>query len=96
MRWWRRRMRRVQLKGVQPSDHEQAQGAVLRAPAVLKFSQRGGGTNKGFSVNSAVDRLIDDNIREHDLRKRAAAVKEAQGILLDDAAWPSSSSIVAD
>jgi hypothetical protein len=29
--------------------------------------------------------LVDDNIRGHDLRKRAAAVKEAQGILLDGA-----------
>jgi peptide/nickel transport system substrate-binding protein len=45
------------------------------------------GTNKGFYANPAIDELIDDNIREGDLVKRAAGVKEAQRILLDDAVW---------
>jgi peptide/nickel transport system substrate-binding protein len=45
------------------------------------------GTNKGFYANSELDKLIDDNIRESDLMKRAASVKEAQRIILDDAVW---------
>jgi peptide/nickel transport system substrate-binding protein len=45
------------------------------------------GTNKGFYANPVLDKLIDENIREGDLIKRAASVKELQRILLDDAVW---------
>ena len=45
------------------------------------------GTNKGFYANPVLDKLIDDNIRETDKTKRAAAVKEPQEMLLDDAVW---------
>jgi len=38
-------------------------------------------------LNEPHDKLIDDNIREGDLIKRAAGVEEAQRILLDDAVW---------
>jgi peptide/nickel transport system substrate-binding protein len=51
------------------------------------FHSKAVGTNKGFYANPALDKLIDDNIREGDLIKRAAGVKEAQRILLDDAIW---------
>jgi peptide/nickel transport system substrate-binding protein len=51
------------------------------------FHSKGLGTNKGFYANPVIDRLIDDNIREGDPIKRAAGVKEAQRILLDDAVW---------
>ena len=51
------------------------------------FHSKGLGTNKGFYANPVIDKLIDDNIREGDLVKRAAGVKEAQRILLDDAVW---------
>jgi peptide/nickel transport system substrate-binding protein len=51
------------------------------------FHSRAVGTNKGFYANPALDKLIDDSIREGDLIKRAAGVKEAQRILLDDAVW---------
>jgi peptide/nickel transport system substrate-binding protein len=53
----------------------------------LNFHSRAVGTNKGSYANPALDKLIDDNIREGDLIKRAAGVKEAQRILLDDAVW---------
>jgi peptide/nickel transport system substrate-binding protein len=53
----------------------------------LNFHSRAVGTNKGSYTNPALDKLIDDNIREGDLIKRAAGVKEAQRILLDDAVW---------
>jgi peptide/nickel transport system substrate-binding protein len=51
------------------------------------FHSNAVGTNKGFYANPALDKLINDNIREDDLVKRAASVKEAQRILLDDAVW---------
>jgi peptide/nickel transport system substrate-binding protein len=51
------------------------------------FHSRATGTNKGFYANPVIDKLIDDNIREGDLIKRAAGVEEAQRILLDDAVW---------
>ncbi len=51
------------------------------------FHSKAVGTNKGFYANPVLDKLIDDNIREGDLVKRAAGVKEAQKILLDDAVW---------
>jgi peptide/nickel transport system substrate-binding protein len=53
----------------------------------FNFHSRAAGTNKGFYANPVLDKLIDDNIREGDLTKRAAGVKEAQRILLDDAVW---------
>jgi peptide/nickel transport system substrate-binding protein len=51
------------------------------------FHSKAAGTNKGFYANPVIDKLIDDNIREGDLTKRAAGVEEAQRILLDDAVW---------
>jgi peptide/nickel transport system substrate-binding protein len=51
------------------------------------FHSKAVGTNKGFYANPALDKLIDDNMREGDLIKRATGVKEAQRILLDDAVW---------
>jgi len=53
----------------------------------FNFHSRAVGTNKGFYTNPVLDKLIDDNIREGDLIKRAASVKELQRILLDDAVW---------
>ena len=44
-------------------------------------------TNKGFYSNPAIDKLLDDNIREGDPQKRDAGAKEAQRILLEDAVW---------
>jgi peptide/nickel transport system substrate-binding protein len=51
------------------------------------FHSKAVGTNKGFYANPALDKLIDDNIREGDLTRRAAGVREAQRIILDDAVW---------
>lgn len=51
------------------------------------FHSKAMGTNKSFYSNPAIDKLLDDNIREGDPAKRSAAVKEMQKILLDDAAW---------
>jgi peptide/nickel transport system substrate-binding protein len=51
------------------------------------FHSAAAGTNKGSYANPALDKLIDDNIREGNLIKRAASVKEAQRIILDDAVW---------
>ena len=51
------------------------------------FHSAARGTNKGSYANPALDKLIDDNIREGDLVKRTASVKEAQRIILDDAVW---------
>jgi peptide/nickel transport system substrate-binding protein len=53
----------------------------------FNFHSKALGTNKGFYANPVIDKLIDDNIREGDLIKRAAGVEEAQRILLDDAVW---------
>ena len=54
---------------------------------VLELPQQGDFTNKGFYSNPAIDKLLDDNIREGDLKKRDAGAKEAQRILLEDAVW---------
>jgi peptide/nickel transport system substrate-binding protein len=51
------------------------------------FHSKAVGTNKGFYSNATIDKLLDDNMREGDPSKRAAAVKQAQQILIDDAAW---------
>jgi peptide/nickel transport system substrate-binding protein len=51
------------------------------------FHSAATGTNKGFYANPKLDKLIDDNIREGNLTRRAASVKEAQRIILDDAVW---------
>jgi peptide/nickel transport system substrate-binding protein len=51
------------------------------------FHSRSTGTNKGFYANPVIDKLIDDNMRESDLTKRAAGIREAQRILLEDAVW---------
>jgi peptide/nickel transport system substrate-binding protein len=51
------------------------------------FHSAATGTNKGSYANPTLDKLIDDNIREGDLTMRAASVKEAQRIILDDAVW---------
>lgn len=51
------------------------------------FHSKAAGTNKGFYANPAIDKLLDENIREADPAKRSAAVKEMQKILLEDAAW---------
>ena len=48
------------------------------------FTARRWEPTKGYA-NPALDKLIDDKLREHDLIKRAAGVQEAQRILLDDA-----------
>ena len=51
------------------------------------FHSAAAGTNKGSYANPALDKLIDDNIREGNLTKRAASVREAQRMILDDAVW---------
>jgi peptide/nickel transport system substrate-binding protein len=51
------------------------------------FHSAAAGTNKGSYANPALDKLIDDNIREGNLIKRAASVTEAQRMILDDAVW---------
>ncbi|WP_314948039.1 ABC transporter substrate-binding protein [Bradyrhizobium cosmicum] len=51
------------------------------------FHSKASATNKGGYANPALDKIIDENIREADPARRMAAVKDAQKILLDDAAW---------
>lgn len=51
------------------------------------FHSKATATNKGAYANQVLDKIIDDNMREADPGKRMAGVKEAQKILLDDAAW---------
>jgi peptide/nickel transport system substrate-binding protein len=51
------------------------------------FNSKSKFTNLSFYNNPAADRIIDDNIHETKGDKRAAASREAQKILLDDAVW---------
>ena len=51
------------------------------------FNSRSKFTNLSFYANPAVDRIIDDNIHETNRDKRAAASRDAQKLLLDDAVW---------
>ncbi|ANW02856.1 ABC transporter substrate-binding protein [Bradyrhizobium icense] len=51
------------------------------------FHSKATATNKGAYANQVLDKIIDDNMREADPAKRMAGVKEAQKILLNDAAW---------
>ncbi|WP_407121035.1 ABC transporter substrate-binding protein [Bradyrhizobium sp. STM 3561] len=51
------------------------------------FHSKANATNKGGYANPALDKIIDENIREADPARRMAAVRAAQKILLDDATW---------
>jgi peptide/nickel transport system substrate-binding protein len=51
------------------------------------FNSKSKFTNLSFYANPAVDKLIDENMHETNRDKRAAASREAQKILIDDAAW---------
>jgi peptide/nickel transport system substrate-binding protein len=44
-------------------------------------------TNSSFYSNPTLDKLLTDNMHEPNAEKRAASVKEAQKILIDDAVW---------
>jgi peptide/nickel transport system substrate-binding protein len=51
------------------------------------FNSKSKFTNLSFYNNAQMDKLIDDNMHEANADKRAAASREAQKILLDDAVW---------
>jgi peptide/nickel transport system substrate-binding protein len=51
------------------------------------FNSKSKFTNLSFYANPRVDKLIDDNMHETNAEKRAAASREIQKILIDDAAW---------
>lgn len=53
----------------------------------FNFHSTAKGTNTGFYSNPEVDKLIDENMHEHDNAKRLAAAKRLQKILIDDAVW---------
>jgi peptide/nickel transport system substrate-binding protein len=54
---------------------------------VFLFHTKSKFTNLSFYANSKLDALIDDNMHETNADKRAAASREAQKMLLDDAVW---------
>ena len=51
------------------------------------FNSKSKFTNLSFYNNPQMDKLIDDNMHEASADKRAAASRDAQKILLDDAVW---------
>jgi peptide/nickel transport system substrate-binding protein len=51
------------------------------------FNSKSKFTNLSFYNNPQMDKLIDDNMHETNADKRAAASREAQKMLLDDAVW---------
>jgi peptide/nickel transport system substrate-binding protein len=51
------------------------------------FNSKSKFTNLSFYNNPAMDKIIDDNIHEPNRDKRAAASREAQKLVLDDAVW---------
>ncbi len=51
------------------------------------FNSKSKFTNLSFYNNPHIDKLIDDNMHEANADKRAAASREAQKILIDDAVW---------
>ena len=51
------------------------------------FNSKSKFTNLSAYSNPAVDKLIDDNMHETNRDKRAAASREVQKLVLDDAAW---------
>jgi peptide/nickel transport system substrate-binding protein len=51
------------------------------------FNSKSKFTNLSFYANPAVDRLIDDNMHETNRDKRAAASRDIQKLVLDDAVW---------
>jgi len=54
---------------------------------VFLFHTRSKFTNLSFYSNPALDTLIDEHMHETNADKRAAASREAQKILIDDAVW---------
>lgn len=53
----------------------------------FNFNSRAKNTNTSFYSNAALDKLIDDNMHEVDAKKRLAAAREAQKIIIDEAVW---------
>lgn len=53
----------------------------------FNFHSKAAATNTGFYSNPALDKLIDENMHEANSAKRMDALKQAQKILIDDAAW---------
>lgn len=53
----------------------------------FNFHSNSKSSNVAFYSNPELDRLLDENMHETDKAKRLAAAKQAQKILLDDAAW---------
>jgi peptide/nickel transport system substrate-binding protein len=51
------------------------------------FNSKSKFTNLSFYNNPQLDKLIDDNIHEPNADKRAAASRDAQKIVIDDAVW---------
>ena len=51
------------------------------------FNSKSKFTNLSFYSNPAVDKLIDDNMHETNRDKRAAASRDVQKLVLDDAVW---------
>jgi peptide/nickel transport system substrate-binding protein len=51
------------------------------------FNSKSKFTNLSFYANPAVDKLIDDNMHETNRDKRAAASREVQKLVIDDAVW---------
>jgi peptide/nickel transport system substrate-binding protein len=51
------------------------------------FNSKSKFTNLSFYANPAVDKLIDDNMHETNRDKRAAASRDVQKLVIDDAVW---------
>jgi peptide/nickel transport system substrate-binding protein len=51
------------------------------------FNSKSKFTNLSFYTNPAVDKLIDDNMHETSRDKRAAASRDVQKLVIDDAVW---------
>ena len=51
------------------------------------FNSKSKFTNLSFYSNPAVDKLIDDNMHETNRDKRAAASRDVQKLVIDDAVW---------
>jgi peptide/nickel transport system substrate-binding protein len=53
----------------------------------FNFHSKAKGTNTAFYSNPAIDKIIDENMHEVDAKKRLAAAKEAQKIVIGEAVW---------
>jgi len=53
----------------------------------FNFNSKAKGTNVNFYSNPVVDKLIEENMHEPNLEKRAAASRQIQKILIEEAVW---------